>query len=453
MTTILLLLLTQTPIVTTTGYVDSRTTGAWTQFDGTPALTELAEANAQIKLTPHEKATFFADASLFWQSAWLIQGGDKDLAQYRPSVVLSEAYADLPLQDHFRLLVGKKRIVWGAGMAFNPTDLLNPAKDPTDPAFQRAGAWLGEVEWGFEKVALSAVVAGKATRQYAGLPTALVVYPELPTAEVVRGIATNDRDDEAHFVFTGRMYLLVKEVDINLIYGYSNLYADAFRTKSRVGLSVSRVFGDFEVHAEALLYSGSARAVANEDCFQAPALCLFRGVPLITRPYLNADFINARALIGFRYQFGENGIFAAEYYFNGEGQDAAGYRRLASLVLQNPALAQQALSGSTNDPGAPQKFTLEALRRHYVVLQFSKPQLWDDWTISASALIGLEDLSMQLVPQVQWMPKEWLQLTVALYVPFAGVPELGVKVGDTDYGQFSLSPFKTRVLVQARAFF
>ena len=60
---------------------------------------------------------------------------------------------------------------------------------------------------------------------------------------------------------------------------------------------------------------------------------------------------------------------------------------------------------------------------------------------------------MQLVPQVQWMPKEWLQLTVAVYVPFAGVPELGVKSGETDYGQFSLSPFKTRVLVQARAFF
>ena len=453
MNMLVLLLLSQASMVTTTGYVDSRTTGAWTQFDGTPALTELGEANAQIKLTPHEKVTFFADASLFWQAAWLLQGGDKDLAQYRPQVVLSEAYADLPLQDHFRLLVGKKRIVWGAGLSFNPTDMLNPAKDPTDPTFQRAGAWLAEAEWGFEKVALSAVVAGKVTRQYAGLPTALVVFPDQPTAEVVRGVAADDRDDEAHYVFTTRLYLLVKDIDINLIYGYSNLYNDAFKSKSRVGLSLSRVFGDFEVHGEALLYTGSARVEANADCVSEPVQCVLRGIPVISRPHLDDTFLNTRAVVGLRYQFGESGIFAAEYYFNGEGQDDTGFRRLATLSLRNPALAQAAISGNSTDPGTPQKFSLEALRRHYLVLQFSKPQLWDDWTISATALVGLEDLSMQLVPQVQWAPKEWLQLTLALYVPFAGIPGQGVQVGDTDYGQFSLSPFKTRVLFQARAFF
>lgn len=60
--------------------------------------------------------------------------------------MLSEAYLDAPLQDGFRLLLGKKRIVWGAGLAFNPTDVLNPPKDPTDPTFQRAGAWLAQAE-------------------------------------------------------------------------------------------------------------------------------------------------------------------------------------------------------------------------------------------------------------------------------------------------------------------
>ena len=450
MNTLVLILLSQASIVTTTGYVDSRTTGAWTQFDGTPGLTELGEGNVQVKLTPHEKATFYADASLFWQGAWMIQGGDKDLANYRPSVVLSEAYADLPLQDHFRLLVGKKRIVWGSGLSFNPTDMLNPAKDPTDPTFQRAGAWLAEAEWGFEKVALSAVFAGKATRQYAGLPTALVVYPDLPTAESVRGIATDDRDKEAHYVLTTRLYLLIKDIDINLIYGFSNLYNDAFTNKSRFGLSLSRVFGSLEVHGEALLYTGSARVEANPLCINAPVQCVFQGVPVIARPHLDDAEWNARALAGVRYQFADSGIFAVEYYFNGEGQDYKGFQRLAKLSLQNPALAQQ---GSSGDPGSPQKFTLEALRRHYLTLQFSKPQLWDDWTISATALIGLDDLSMLLVPQVQWMPKEWLQLTVALYVPFAGLPSERVKVGDSSYGQFTMSPFQTRVLVQARAFF
>lgn len=453
MNTLLLLILSQASIVTTTGYVDTRLQGAFTQFEGTPAVTLLGEANAQIKLTPHEKVKFFADASLFWQGAWELQGEEKDLPQYRPSVVVSELYADLPLQDHFRLLVGKKRIVWGAGLSFNPTDFLNPPKDPTDPTFQRAGAWLAEAEWGFERVALSAVVAGKVTRQYAGLPTGLVVSPDLQTAESVRGASTDDRDDDAHFAFTSRLYLLLGDVDINLIYGFTNLYADAFRNKSRGGLSLSRVFGDFEVHAEAQLYTGSARLVPDGACVDLPAKCLFNGTPVVRRSYLDDTFLNTRAIVGFRYQFGDNGMFAVEYYYNGEGQDAQGFERLAKLIVQNPALAQAALSGSTNDPGSPQKFTLEAFRRHYLTVQFSQPQFVDDWNFSFTALVGLEDLSMQLVPQLQWTPFEWLQLTAAMYVPVTGVEELGVKVGEATYGQFSLSPFKTRMLLQARAFF
>jgi hypothetical protein len=68
-------------------------------------------------------------------------------------------------------------------------------------------------------------------------------------------------------------------------------------------------------------------------------------------------------------------------------------------------------------------------------------------------ILGLEDLSMQLVPQVQWQPKEWLQLTLAVYVPFQGLDAETVSAGDATYGQFTLSPFQTRVLFQARAFF
>ena len=450
---LLLVLLPQNPLVTTTGYFDSRTTGAWTQFDGAPALTELLEANVQVKLNPHEKVTLYTDASLFWQGAWLIQGGERDLPQYRPTVVLSEMYADLVPQEHFRFLIGKKRIVWGAGMSFNPTDLLNPPKDPTDPTFQRAGAWLAQAEWGFEKVALSAVFAAKTTRQFAGLPTALVVYPELPSAEVARGLAIDDRDKEPHYVFTARLYLLWKDIDINVIYGFSNLYADAFTNKSRVGLSLSRVFGGLELHGEGLLYTGSARVDATAECVDTPELCVFRGVPLLSRPYLKDDFINARALVGGRYQFENGALLAAEYYFNGEGQDADGFKRLATLALHNPALAQAALLGNATDPGTPQKFSFEPFRKHYFVLQFQKPQLWDDWTISATALVGLEDLSAQLVPMIQWMPKEWLQLTAIAYIPIAGVASLGVEFNGKNYGQFTLSPFQTRVMFQARAFF
>ena len=123
-----------------------------------------------------------------------------------------------------------------------------------------------------------------------------------------------------------------------------------------------------------------------------------------------------------------------------------------SPVAQYPQMAQQAL-GATTDPGTPQKFTLNALRRHYGVAQFSVPQLWDDWTLAGSASVGLEDLSFQLVPSVQWQATEWLQLTASAYLPFAGLEDERITVDGKSYGQFTLSPFQTRLMFQARAFF
>ncbi|MBL8910769.1 MAG: hypothetical protein JNM17_08720 [Archangium sp.] len=428
--------------VSVTGYVDSRTTGAWTQFDGAPGLTELAEANAQLKIKPHDKLTLYTDSSLFWQGAWFIEGGDRDLANYRPTVVVSEAYVDWSAQEHFRLLAGKKRIVWGAGLAFNPTDVLNPPKDPTDPTSQRAGAWLAEAEWSFERIALSLVGAGKVTRQFAGLPTGLVLYPEF----------ADGRDDEPHYAFAARLYLLIADIDINLIYAFTNLYNDAFQNKSKVGLSLSRVFGQLEAHVEAMAYSGTSRVHVNSACVEQPAFCVFRGVPIILRPDLEKTWLNAQALVGVRWQFDNGGMLGAEYYFNGEGQDRSGYRKLATLVLQNPAIAQAQLTGTT-DPGTPQKFQLSALRQHYLVIQGSRPQLFDDWTLGGTVILGLEDLSMQLVPQVSWQPLEWLQLTAAAYIPIAGLDSEAIEVEGVKYGQFTLSPFQTRVLFSARAFF
>lgn len=430
MSPLLLALLVQGQVVQTTGYVDSRTTAAWTQFDGTPGLTELAEGNVQLKVTPHEKVKFVSDTSLFWQGAWLIQGGERELPNYRPTIVVSELYADLPLQEHFRILVGKKRIVWGSGLAFNPTDVLNPPKDPTDPTFQRAGSWLAEAEWGFEKIALSAVIAGRATQQFAGLPTALVWDK-------------NDRAD--HWAFTARLYLLLADIDLNLIYAFTNQYNDAFSNKSRGGISLSRVFGQLEVHGEAMLYSGSSRITVNPSCAA-------RGCAIAERRDLDASYVNAQALVGARWQFDSGAFVSAEYYFNGEGQPYGDFKNLATLALSNPALAQQAILG-TVDPGTPQKFTLNAFRRHYLATQVSVPQLWDDWTLGGAAIVGLDDLSMQLVPQVQWMPWEWLQLTAAAYIPIAGLEREGVEVNGTYYGQFTLSPFQTRLMFQARAFF
>ena len=76
-----------------------------------------------------------------------------------------------------------------AGKAFNPTDLLNVRKDPTDPTFQRAGAWLARVEAPFESSAFTLLFAPQVTQSAFGIPYGFLAYPEW-----------DKKDDQLHWL-------------------------------------------------------------------------------------------------------------------------------------------------------------------------------------------------------------------------------------------------------------
>src|SRR4029077_9652932 len=127
------------------------------------------------------------DISLVYQNGWLFydrdgMGGrgtypEHDVATLHPFVVPGELYFNYSPKPWLNFLIGKKRIVWGSGFAFNPTDLINPPKDPTDPNLQRAGAWVARVELPFKWFTLSALFAPSVLYQYNGLPSQMLIYP------------------------------------------------------------------------------------------------------------------------------------------------------------------------------------------------------------------------------------------------------------------------------------
>ncbi|QSQ21965.1 hypothetical protein JY651_43625 [Pyxidicoccus parkwayensis] len=457
--------------VTTTGYLDSRFTYArilserLSPGEGQPALTNLTEGNLQLKLRFTPEAFVNTDVSLFWQRTGFIEGVEKDLPEYRPSIVVSELYGDVALTQHLSLTVGKKRVVWGPGLAQNPMDFLNPPKDPTDPAAQRAGAWLARVELPYDRFTFSVVGAAKVLRQYAGLPTALLVYPDQPTAEAQQGLVPDDRDDEAHYAVAARAYALVADTDFNLVYAFTHLYNDAFTHKHRLGLSASRVFGALEVHGEAVFQTGSTRLELEPACTgsaEALADCVARNVALASRPRLHDGKPRPQVLAGARYQFEDSAMLSAEYYFRADGLDSAGFARYVEtlaaageLARLNPALAGSVLGamggGTSADPGTPQRYSFDPLRRHYLFVSYSKPQIHDDFTAGASLVLSLGDFSGQLSPSLSWSARDWLTLTAAAYVP---LPVLnGVEVGGRKYGELALSATDWRALMSARAFF
>lgn len=205
-----------------TGYVESRTQYSRSRVhgllptDALPEVQQLLDLNVQPRHEYRPGGFVAADLSLFLQGAWRYRGLNaegqevgvpvREASAARPFVSLSELYLSHEVFPALHLLAGKKRILWGTGWAYNPTDLLNPPKDPTDPSSQRVGAYMLRVEVPLEKYTFSLVASPAVLEQESGLPRALLVYP-----------AWNARDHEAHYLIAARAYALVANADLNLI--------------------------------------------------------------------------------------------------------------------------------------------------------------------------------------------------------------------------------------------
>ena len=453
-----------------TGFVDTRWTASYASVakylpsKDTPHLLNLTEGNVLLKFDWGAKGQALADLSLVWQRGWMYFGqdsttgerirlADHDVPALRPLAIAAELYGIWNITDRLNLTVGKKRLNWAPGMAWNPTDLLNPAKDPTDPTLQRAGAWLTRLELPLESWTLSLVAAAKTTQQYGGLPTGLVFYPDN---------AINKADTAAHYTVAARVYHLVAETDLNAMVYFSNLYNDVFQDKLRVAATASHVFFNaLELHAEILGQTGSARMYVEGDCVRdltAAITCVGGGrIPGGNSKVHDTD-PRVKALLGARYQFGENAQVSAEYLFNGDGANASQF----DALVHGLALGKQIPAGVTppfslvppvSDAGTPQKFAFEPFRRHYLFLTYLHPQLRDDFTINMVVILGLQDLSGQLAPQLLWSAQEWLTLSVGGFFALPGKESLGAQVDGKGWTEYALQPTLWRAFVSARLFY
>lgn len=476
------------PLLTTTlqGWLDSRFTGAYARVTGllpstdVPQLQNLTEANLQLRMRWRDKAQVYGDVSWVYARGGYYVDNDgtgqrtsipnHDVASMRPGAFVSELYGLWQPTERWSLTLGKKRVVWGPGLAWNPTDLLNPPKDPTDPTQQRAGSWLARVEGQYDLFSVSFVGAAKTTRQYGGIPSGLIWYPDNQPAlayDAAGQRVQDGRDGEPHFALAARAYTLINNSDVQ-VFGYlTHLYNDAFRYQPRFGASFSRVFGDaIELHAEVLGQQGSSRVYFDGSCTQsltAALGCVGSGKAVAANTQLDSAALRWKALFGARYQFGEAASVSAEYFLNTEGYTAREFGALAGALRLRQQAALQGMSipagalGSfgqqQSDPGTPQKFAFEPLRRHYLFLTYLHPQLADDFTINTVVIVGLEDLSGQLAPQLIWSAQQWLNLSVGAFVTLPGPSQLRTQVGNVRVSEYGLQPALGRVFAAVRLFF
>ena len=447
------------------GYVDNRFQYAFINPNASflstinqPSLQEILEGNIQLKISFGAKAFVYSDVSLIYQNGWLFydkdgSGGrtkidDHDVATLRPFVVPSELYVSVSPKPWLNILVGKKRIIWGSGFAFNPTDLINPPKDPTDPNFQRAGQWVARIELPFEKFTISTLFSPQVLYQQNGLPFAMMKYPDYPLAD-----GTKPPDDSYHYLLAARLYLLLFNTDINLFYFFSNKYNDSFQNASRFGASFSRYFfTDYELHIESLFQVGSGKLYPNHACANG-GVC--NPQTALSASKLEDGVLYPRLLVGGRTQFRDESTLSVEYYYQADGYSALefeDYLRLASRAqMAGLTGVGQPTGGSTG--AIPQRFTFDPLRRHYLILSYNKPKIRDDFAIGATLIAGLADLSGTLSPTFSWNAQEWLTLSLYGFIPIRGIPVGTVSVNDVNYSEYSLLPMDFRFLFEARAYY
>jgi hypothetical protein len=456
------------------GYADSRSTvqspyaKGLLPSDDTPAFLQLFEANAQVKQGYAERGFVYGDVSLLTQvtsgfrglsdTGEEIQLADHDVKSLHPLVSLNELYVSHEVRPELSLLLGKKRVTWGTGFAFNPTDVLNPPKDPTDPNFQRAGVYMARVEVPLEKYTFTLVASPSVTKQDAGIPYQFLTWP-----------TWDPKDSQYHYQLAARAYALVADSDVNLMLFYGNKYNDVFEKKPRVGVSFSRYFfTDYELHVEALFQTGSTRDFINHDCVadQASAIGCYTGSqPFIQKYLLDSPYVYTKALIGTRYQFSDESLLSIEYYHQADGYTPREYQDFISAldlisqarafgITANRIPGASSLLGGDGSDGVPQKFVFQPVAKHYLFASFSKPKIKDDFTVSATLIANLQDLSTMVTPQISWSAREWLTLTASGFVPLPGPSSLAAKTADGKaVSEYSNLPMKWRALLDVRVFY
>jgi hypothetical protein len=464
-----------------------------------PILGGIFEANAQARGWWFDRRlTLLVDGSLFLiggmgyadhdDDGVITSMPDHDVAAHRPRLVLSDVSLRFEPLPHLTLTVGKQRTVWGPGMANNPTDVLNPPRDPTDPSFQRTGIWQARVDVPLEHVTFSALFAPAVLAQEDGVPVALLRFPDY---DFVDGPA---RDDHLHWAAAARAYALVADTDVNVWAVWKNRFGDDVEQRMQVMASASRLLNDeIEGHFELLLQQGSTRFAVDKDCVaddSALVRCALSGHSPLVRDLVDDERIWPRILVGGRWMPADESFLTVEYLYASDGLLPDEFADLVYLQ-KRAGQAQRAghpiplTSGQNGADGLPSRFAFDVVRRHYLFATYSRPHTFDeDVTVGASLVTALEDLSSVASASLTWSAEEWLQLSAFAFVPLSSVSRasawasgkgddayaafvdgvddgsvlkgflpVAAKVDGDDVGALDGLPFALRGVLEVRAFF
>lgn len=377
--------------------LDPDTAGHALQFPGMNAReakrsAAVAEVSALLR---HEALTFNATGRLTYVD---------DVRESLDDARFLEAYASWAPDPTMTFEVGKKALRWGKGYAWSPVAFLERPKDPLDPDLAREGF---------------TIVAAEIVKSFqdSGVTTAAVSAVMLPVTSDLNEAYGPPR----HTNPAGKLYLLVADTDIDL------LYAASGSRGLRYGVDFSRnITSNLEIHGEWARLADVEQHVL--DAYGA----------ITTRTRTASSW-----LLGIRHLSERETTVIAEIYRNGIGyadDELADYYaavKVAAAGGDSQGLARLRQAGILG-------YARPTPARDYAYLRISQKEPFD-WlyvTPALTVIANLGDGSTTVTPELTYTGIDNVEVRLRLQVNLGGAL--------TEYGEKAVS---NRVELRIRVFF
>lgn len=338
--------------------------------------------------------------SLSWQFDFLGEVAHENRDGWQSNLTINQFYIQKDFSDRWIFIAGRSIQKWGTGFAFNPTDVVAPEKELSDPDNREkraVGNDMFQIEYFGESFSL-----------------AMCFLTRLET-----GSAIKVKDPRLAF----RIYKNIWDIDMSFVALFTGSETPLW------GFNFSGVIGDcLEIHGEVSAQKGSYRKYHPA----AKGAIIFYGIDPLKEFNREEQKIYSQYLAGFQYTFPGNVLWVAEYYHRDQGYSREEWRRIIAYAkfLNIQKEAQSRLPAEANLLRLLNVYSPKGAMKDYLMNHINIP-LSTKWHLQSTCLLNLADLSLVCIPEIVFQTGNLFTLYARSFI-FQGRKE-------TEFGEFMQS--------------